>query len=137
MAIKNLFFFLPNVCMVFGDIPDFPDILGGLIILNNFIQLCWTSSALAQGTSCLRSTLVTIQRVQIIEPIQLKSLGLFLKRNILIPIFLVLSLFLIVVVDFLYVLIYSWLLSRFIYFLMTSDSLDPRHLCQIWFPIVM
>lgn len=60
LIIRDCFFLPLDVCIVMGDIPYFVEMIEGLIILNNTIQLCWTSTTPAHGTSMEKMTLTII-----------------------------------------------------------------------------
>lgn len=71
--IRDPFFLLPNVCIVMGDICNFSDIIGGMLVLNKSIHICWTSSSPAQWPPG-EKTMAILKGVHMIEALHLSNI---------------------------------------------------------------
>lgn len=81
-------FFLPhNVWVVIEDILNHPNMMGGVLILQNSIYLCWMTPLPTQGTPLIKWALSTLKRVQIMEALYLSNITIALPELSVIRIF--------------------------------------------------
>lgn len=142
--IQDPFFLSPYVCMAFGDISNYPDLVGGLLILNNSIHLCQTDSSPAQQTPLNKIVYVIMKGVFIFQPRNISIVSSEVKVNQtfqdmehhFVPSSLM--------VDFLsnpfrflnftFICIHKCIGSRFVNFVSSSGSIDPCHPRKIQYP---